>query len=523
MTTSLQYLPALASRKQTERIQKRAKVSRVDPDPARWMQTNFYIPELRGPITLAPYQIAALREAYRRDKNGKFVYSMVVWSDVKKSAKSSITAAVALHRAYMYDWGSIKVIANDLKQADSRVAYYMRRAIQLNPAMRDTIKMVNYKTSLPNHSIIEAIPIDPGGEAGGNDDLIIFSELWAAKHKSYLQMWTEMTLSPTKFGESQRWIETYAGYMGESPILEQLYERGIGGSRLDLSYTDNDGTFHDLADLEVYAEGGMLMLWNTRARLAWQTPEYYAEERGTLVPDEFDRVHGNKWITSSNKFVPDDWWAACEGEIPEIPPKLTYIIAADAGVSDDCFGLVGGSNWRSKTYIRYVKKWTPPQNGKIDFQGTAEDPGPELEIIRLIRRHGRRRQPVELRYDPAHLHDMMTRIRKKFPEKRYPNVKIVPFGQGQPRLMADKQLYDKIREERIVHPGDPDLDEHISNANAQLEGEKLRIVKRTQRLKIDLAVCTSMMAYEEVEKNPEKKAAPGVLAQGKAKGWGVKP
>ena len=38
----------------------------------------------------------------------------------------------------------------------------------------------NYKTSLPNNTIIEAIPIDPAGEAGGNDDLIIFSELWAA-------------------------------------------------------------------------------------------------------------------------------------------------------------------------------------------------------------------------------------------------------------------------------------------------------------------------------------------------------
>ena len=522
-----QALMADAARRASRQLQRQ-----VDPDPADWLEVNFWIPEVinsytgevGGPISLDPYQRAVLREAYRRDNNGNFIYSVVVWSDIKKSAKSSIAAGVALHRAHLYKWGSLKIIANDLKQADSRVAYYLRRAVKLNPQMRDEIKMVNYKTTLPNETTIEAIPIDPAGEAGGNDDLIVFSELWAARHRAMLQMWTEMTLSPTKFGRSQRWIETYAGYTGESPILEQLYERGVSGQQLDLSYTDNEDVFHDLADLEVYAEGGLLMLWNTRPRLVWQTEAYYTEERGTLQTDEFRRVHRNQWISSSSKFVPNEWWAACQGTIPaDLPPRIPFIIAADAGISGDCFGLLGGSNWRSKTYIRYVKKWVPPVDGTIDFTGTPEDPGPELEIMRLLRRYGRARRPVEVRYDPTELHDMMTRIRKKFPEKRYPNIQILPFDQGKKRSMADKQFYDKIREERIVHDGDPDLEEHVQNANAEIRGDTMRIVKRTPQLKIDLAVCGSMLSFEEQEKKPEKKAAPGVLAQGKAKGWGVKP
>jgi phage terminase large subunit-like protein len=261
-------------------------------DPVGWIEKNFYIPELTGPLELQPYQKAVLRESQRKDENGKFIYSIVVWSDIKKSAKSTIAAAMALYIAHLRQWGSVKVIANDLKQADSRVAYYLRRAIELNPRMVDTVKQVRYKTTIQgNSSTIEAIPIDPGGEAGGNDDLLIFSEMWAAKHKAIQTMWTEMTLSPTKFGYSQRWIETYAGHQGESPILEQLYRQGIKeGRKLDLSYTDKSGQHHDLSDLEVYANGPLLCLWNTKPRCPWQTSDYYASEAAVLTPNEFNRI-----------------------------------------------------------------------------------------------------------------------------------------------------------------------------------------------------------------------------------------
>lgn len=103
-------------------------------DPVGWIEENFYIPELGGPIELFPYQRAALREAYRQDAEGRFIYNIILWSDIKKSAKSSIAAAVALERARRLEWASVKIIANDLKQADSRVAKYFRRALELNVA-----------------------------------------------------------------------------------------------------------------------------------------------------------------------------------------------------------------------------------------------------------------------------------------------------------------------------------------------------------------------------------------------------
>lgn len=445
-------------------------------DPITWIETEFYIPELSGPMPLADYQRAALREAYRIDPaTGHFVYSVVVWSDIKKSAKSSIAAAVALERARRLSYGSIKIVANDLKQADSRVAFYARRAIELNAAYFKGwhVKPSGYQTTTPAHTTIEAIPVDPKGEAGGNDDLIIFSELWAASQAAATRMWTEMTLSPTKYGQSQRWVESYAGFSGESPLLEQLYQTGVGEGRvLDLG----------IPGLEVYANDSarLLTLWNTQPRLAWQTAAYYAQEAAVLTPNEFQRVHRNQWVTSENVFVPGEWWDACRGDAPAFAPTTPVVIGMDAGVTNDCFAIVGVSRMGEQVYVRFVRIWKPPKGGAIDFAD------PERAIRDLKTQYN----VVQVAYDPYQLHDLATRLRREgiawFRE----------FSQGQDRLIADKNLYDAIRDRRITHDGNPDLSDHIKSANAKTEGDKLRIVKRAEHLKVDAAVALSMVHAE---------------------------
>ena len=488
----------------------------TDPTYAeQWIERNFWIPELQGAIELYPHQRAVIREAHRRDERGHFVYSIVLYSDIKKSAKSTIAAAVALYRAHMTSWGTIKIVANDLKQADSRVAYYLRRAVTLNPEMAKVVKQKSYVTTLPNYTQIEAIPIDPGGEAGGNDDMIIFSELWAAKNKAIRQMWTEMTLSPTKFGHSQRWIETYAGYTGESPILEQLYRQGVKeGEQLDLSYTDENGRFYDLSDLEVFANGNLLCLWNTRPRLPWQTDEYYASEEFTLEHSEFLRVHRNQFVTSSNKFIPIEWWDACQTADTLRADEGVITLAMDAGVSGDNFALVGTINDEDEgtADLVYGHAWEPPKGGTIDFRGLEGSITPERELIRLCFRYN----VAEVRYDPYQLHDMATRLSHGVwvddyggivEDPRYRVKKItpvmVPFGQGKPRLEADKQLQQMIKERKLRHNGHSEVREHVDNANANInqEDNKLRLVKREDGAKIDLAVALSMSSYRELLKD----------------------
>lgn len=439
----------------------------INPDPIDWITTHFFIPELKAPIELYPVQIAALKEALSTDDAGQFKYSTVVWSALKKSAKSTIAAAVGLWFAFQRDWSTVKIIANDIKQAESRVAYYMRRAITLHPEWSKSCKVINYKIQLPNHSTIEAIPIDPSGEAGGNDDLLIFSELWGWKNKAALKMWTEATLSPLKFGKSLRWIETYAGFVGESPILEGLYD-GVVKPEYCID-----------AENELYANPSqrIFALWNTRPSTPFQTDNYYAQEESILMPNEYNRVHKNEWGTSSDAFVQPEWWDACAGDIPPYQPGEQMVIALDAAVSGDCFALVGVTRRNEMLYAREVHIWQPTPGNRVNFRDV------EAMLKELTARHN----VICVTYDPYQLHDLATRLQEEL------GVWFDEFPQTAPRLEADVQLRHLIMGLRLVHDGNPELRAHVLNADAKTDGDhKLRLIKRNERLKIDAAVALSM-------------------------------
>jgi len=480
----------------------------IDHDPIRWIERHFFIPETHGPIVLSDYQKQALRTALATDTDGLYRYSTIVYSDIKKSAKSTITAAVILWRAFQIDaadgWGSIYIIANDLKQADSRVAYYLRRAILLNPQLRAICKIRTgaYKVTLPNQTFIEAIPIDPTGEAGSNADMVVYSELWGAHSKAQSQMWTESTLPPGKFGRAFRWVETYAGVTGGAPILEQLYEQGVTlGRRLD-------------PDLELFDNPAarLFCLWNTRPRLPWQTDAYYEQERAVLLPPEFDRVHRNKWSDgSAESFLPSmALWDACEDlDLPPLGPYEPCVLVIDAGESNDTFALVIASEHPtvpSRLALRKAEAFVPVPGVPLDFD-MIED---------VVRDFCTRFAIVELGYDPFLMGQMIRRLKQTSERTLKPPIAVecVPFNQGADRLEGDKGYYDLITSRVLAHDGTlAQMREHVRNANKKIDpiSRKMRIIKRTYALKIDLAVCGAMACAR----------AAAVLAVGEIEGGAV--
>jgi phage terminase large subunit-like protein len=86
---------------------------------------------------------------------------------------------------------------------------------------------------------------------------------------------------------------------------------------------------------------------------------------------------------------------------------------------------------------------------------------------------------------------MATRLRREGIAKFY------EFSQSAMRAESDKMLYDLITQKRLAHDGNGDLRQHIDNADRKADNQdrKMRIVKREESLKIDLAVCLGMSAY----------------------------
>lgn len=468
-------------------------ISLMPNDPVGWIEKFFRIPKSEREdqrLILAPYQKYVLNKAFERDERGLYKYSTVVWSDLKKSFKSVIAAAVILWKAYHSEWGTFYIVANDLKQADSRVGFYTRRAIQLHPQLNRecVIRPSGYTITFPNHASIEMIPIDPEGEAGSNADFIEWTESWGLTSAAHVRMFAEMAIPPAKLGRAIRWTDSYAGFAGESLVLEQLYDVGVThGTRI-----------HDDYELYENRSARMLTLWNTKARLEWHTPEHLASEEQVLTPDNYARFYLNQWASSSSPFVPREWWMACQREVEPYAGE-PCVMAVDAGIMDDAFGVLVLSKKKDIVTVRYARAWLPPPHGQIDFEGTEENPGPEMEIVRLCKEF----LVIELAFDAMHISDLMARLEKKH------GIHVYNFSQGQLRLVADKALRDSIRNRTIAHAGEPDLTAHVFNANAKIqqaasstEGgaqsahETIRIVKRNHNLKCDLAVCLSMGNHE---------------------------
>ena len=440
-----------------------------------------------GPIRLFPHQKRILRALVETDAQGNFRWTTLLYSAVKKSGKTRLAAGIVAWLASQHGpYAECYVMANDGKQSDDRLLSAVRKAIHLSPTL-SSWDISKRNVGLPDGSYIEAIPVDPSGESGANPTAVVFSELWGYGLQHKERFWSSMTISPAKHGRSLRIVESYAGYEGESPTLERLYEQGV-----------TMGVRHvDFPDLPVYTNepAGLICYWDTEPRMPWQTQRYYAEEARMLPVNEFLRLHRNQWVTSEFAAIPVEWWDSCQGVIPPLKEGEMLLLAADAAVSGACFGLVGVTRHpderRRATDVaeRYSRKWAPPRGGKIDFG--APD-GPEEEIKRLAKHY----RVVEVAYDPYQLHRTAT----QFMHDRICFWK--PFNQNEDRLVADGQLYQMIREGRIAHSGNPDLREHLRNANARTatgEDTKMRIVQRSDSAPIDLVVCLSMAAKRCLE------------------------
>ena len=181
------------------------------------------------------------------------------------------------------------------------------------------------------------------------------------------------------------------------------------------------------------------------------------------------------------------WWDACQEALPPLTRAEPMVVALDAAVSGDSFGLVAVTRHparRGDVAVRHVQSWRPPAGGVIDY-GAAGGP---LEVLNALIDSW---NVVQVTYDPYQLHAPMTELRKRG------RVYVSDFGQQTERLEADAQLRQLIMQRRLAHPGDAMLTAHIANADAKVDaGEsRLRIVKREQSLKIDLAVALSMAAH----------------------------
>jgi phage terminase large subunit-like protein len=460
----------------TDQLINAASLARWRADPIAFVETVLVNPETGKPFELLPAERAFLVYAFMLDENGKLRFPELLYSCPKKSGKTTFAALHVLTLCLLFGgaFPEATLCANDQEQSRGRVFEMCRRIIEASPVLKREARVTESRITFPAFdATITAIASDAGSAAGGAQCVAVFDELWAYTSERSRRLWDEMVPPPTR-KIACRLTVTYAGFEGESLLLQELHKRGKA-----LPQVGKD----------LYAGDGLLMFWSHVPVAPWQDEKWLAEMRRSLRPSAFSRMVLNEFASSESQFVDLGSWDQCV--MPDLLPlrqdrELSVWIGVDASVRRDSTALVLCSYDKQAKCVRLIahKTFTPSPNDPIDFEATVERTVLDWDEKFLLRK---------CLFDPFQLVSVMQRLQRA-------GVPVEEFPQTVPNLTAaTSNLFDLISARQLILYPDQQMRLAVSRAIMIESSRGFRLAKDKQQHKIDVIVALSMAALAAVK------------------------
>src|SRR5208283_2688870 len=280
----------MATKKQPTTSLTRASIERWTRDPVACISECFIDPESGNPYVLYSEQRKFLGLALTRTKQGRLRFSEMLFGAPKKSGKTCVAAWCAIYVAAFIGgrFAEVYCLSNDYEQSVGRVFEQSRRIIEASPLLRQSARITGSRIVFTaTGSFIQACASDFASFAGANPSLTIFDELWGYTSERGTRLFDEAVPVPTR-AVSGRLTVTYAGFEGESGLLEGLYKRGVAGEK---------------AGTDLYRADGMLTYWTNIGPAPWQDDSWRAQARLQLRPNAYLRLIENRWVSTESTFV----------------------------------------------------------------------------------------------------------------------------------------------------------------------------------------------------------------------------
>ena len=192
-------------------------------------------------------------------------------------------------------------------------------------------------------------------------------------------------------------------------------------------------------------------------------------------------------------YIPIEKWDTLLEILPDLDDRTPVVMGVDASVTGDMFGISIVSRHpvrHEDVAIRLVKCWKPK-----DFPNRAID----FDVVdKWVRSFCLLHNVIQITFDVYQLASMS----QLWTKDRIAWIK--QFDQGSERLVGDSLMHKLAISGRLTHNGDYELRSHIDNCATRLqkgEESKMRIVKKENDLKIDLAVASAMAVKHILELN----------------------
>ena len=299
--------------------------------PIAFIERVLCDPETNEPFVLSDAERNFLERAFTLGEDGKLKYPELVFGAIKKSGKTTLAAIIMLAMILLFGgrFAEGYCVANDLEQAQSRVFAMIKRIIEASPLLQREAKVTADKVVFPSfhNATVIALASDAASAAGANPVITCFDELWGYTSERSRRLFDEMVVSPAR-KISCRLTVTYAGFTGESILLEELYKRGIALPEVAPSLRAGDG---------------MLFAWHHEPIAPWQTEAWLSEMRRSLRPNAFLRMIENRFVGSESSFIDLAAWDAVVD--PAVKPVLadhllSVWVGVDASVKHDSTAIV---------------------------------------------------------------------------------------------------------------------------------------------------------------------------------------
>lgn len=210
------------------------------------------------------------------------------------------------------------------------------------------------------------------------------------------------------------------------------------------------------------------------------TEQFLAEQIDSpgLHPLERARYHANVWTTTAAAWLPVGAWQACGSDDPVEPGDPIWV-----GVD------VGGE--RSASAVVWVTE---------DLRvGVAIYHGDEavLDCLAKVRQLAGTHDVREVAFDPWRFGQAAIELERE-------GLPVIAFPQSNVRMVpASEKLYAAVKERRIKHPNDPELNQHMASVVARQTERGPRLDKLKSRHQIDGAVALAMAIDRAESPQPE--------------------
>jgi len=452
-----------------------------------WAESRWVLPNEHRLIVLTPWERAALHAMFPPDGETSPWETFLI-STVKKAGKTTLNAIATLYAALTFPAPEVAYcVANDEAQATERVFDLVAKQVRAMGLERSRAAVVGKSEILfrETGTRIVAIPADFAGAAGATFGISSWTELWAFRHEGHVRLWEELTPIPER--RSLRIVDSYAGFAGDSPILEPMWQRALRGERL-------------ADELPVFANG---RLWayvdsgEEAQQRAWRgSPEaaigYYREQAETLRPGTFARLHLNQWQSGEEAFITAEEWDACID--PDLAPLLPHAdrplrlsVGVDAATKGDSAAVVAVAHDGRRVRLVGHRIWTPQRGEPIDLEDT-------IEAYLLQLRNGY--SVAAVYFDPHQMARSAATLKRD-------GLRMVEFQQTTGNLTAAGQnLYELIRGRNLLMYPDAELRRHALNAVAVETARGWRLAKEKAARKIDGVAALSFACLAAVTRPP---------------------